>query len=162
MLLKEYAYQALVMNLQIQSEQIVLLWLATSNNLGEPNVPPKELFLFKGRNKLIIANIASPKSLMNILENPNVCVTGIDIWKQKEIQCRGKSKTLSPQNKRFKKVEQQFRSLNKGKLRIQQFIEIQITQLKEIEALSYFYYPTIEEKNQINASQKIHLEGLRF
>ena len=85
MLLKEYAYQALVMNLQIQSEQIVLLWLATSNNLGEPNVPPKELFLFKGRNKLIIANIASPKSLMNILENPNVCVTGIDIWKQKEI-----------------------------------------------------------------------------
>ena len=59
-------------------------------------------------------------------------------------------------------MEQQFRSLNKGKLRIQQFIEIQITQLKEIEALSYFYYPTIEEKNQINASQKIHLEGLRF
>jgi predicted pyridoxine 5'-phosphate oxidase superfamily flavin-nucleotide-binding protein len=71
------------MNLQIQSEQIVLLWLATSNNLGEPNVSPKQLFLFKGRNKLIIANIASPKSLMNILENPNVCVTGIDIWKQK-------------------------------------------------------------------------------
>ena len=126
------------MNLQIQSKQIVLLWLATTNNFGEPNVSPKELFLFKGRNKLIIANIASPKSVMNILENPNVCLSGIDIWKQKGIQCRGKAKILSPQKKRFKKVEQHF-------------IEIQITQHKEIEAPSYFYYPTIEEEDQINA-----------
>lgn len=137
------------MNLQIQSKQIVLLWLATTNNFGEPNVSPKELFLFKGRNKLIIANIASPKSVMNILENPNVCLSGIDIWKQKGIQCRGKAKILSPQKKRFKKVEQHF-------------IEIQITQHKEIEAPSYFYYPTIEEEDQINASKKTYLEGLRF
>lgn len=137
------------MNLQIQSKQIVLLWLATTNNFGEPNVSPKELFLFKGRNKLIIANIASPKSVMNILENPNVCLSGIGIWKQKGIQCRGKAKILSPQKKRFKKVEQHF-------------IEIQITQHKEIEAPSYFYYPTIEEEDQINASKKTYLEGLRF
>ena len=150
------------MTLQIQSKQIVLLWLATTNNFGEPDVSPKELFLFKGRNKLIIANIASPKSIMNILENPNVCLSGIDIWKQKGIQCRGKAKILSPQNKRFKKVEQQFRPLNKGKLRIQHFIEIQITQHKEIEAPSYFYYPTTEEEDQINASKKIYLEALRF
>jgi predicted pyridoxine 5'-phosphate oxidase superfamily flavin-nucleotide-binding protein len=136
------------------------LWLATSNNLGEPNVSPKQLFLFKGRNKLIIANIASPKSLMNILENPNVCVTGIDIWKQKGIQCRGKAKVLSPQNKRFKKVEEEFRPFNKGKFRIQHFIEIQITQLKEIIAPSYFYYPTTEEEDQIKASKRTYLEGL--
>lgn len=148
------------MNLQIQSEQIVLLWLATSNNLGEPNVSPKQLFLFKGRNKLIIANIASPKSLMNILENPNVCVTVIDIWKHKGIQCRGKAKVLSPQNKRFKKVEEEFRPFNKGKFRIQHFIEIQITQLKEIIAPSYFYYPTTEEEDQIKASKRTYLEGL--
>ncbi len=45
---------------------------------------------------------------MNILENPNVCLSGIDIWKQKGIQCRGKAKILSPQNKRFKKVEEYF------------------------------------------------------
>ena len=122
----------------------------------------KSYFFFKGRNKLIIANIASPKSVMNILENPNVCLSGIDIWKQKGIQCRGKAKILSPQNKRFKKVEQQFRPLNKCKFRIQHFIEIQITQHKEIEAPYYFYYPTIEEEDQINASKKTYLEGLRF
>ena len=67
---------------------------------------------------------------------------------------------LSPQNKRFKKVEEEFRPFNKGKFRIQHFIEIQITQLKEIIAPSYFYYPTTEEEDQIKASKRTYLEGL--
>ena len=67
------------MNLQNQTKQIVLLWLATSDSSGEPNVSPKELFLFKGKDRLIVANIASPKTLTNILQNPKVCISGIDI-----------------------------------------------------------------------------------
>jgi predicted pyridoxine 5'-phosphate oxidase superfamily flavin-nucleotide-binding protein len=96
------------MNLQNQTKQIVLLWLATSDSSGEPNVSPKELFLFKGKDRLIVANIASPKTLTNILQNPKVCISGIDIWKQKGMQYKGRAKVISPLNKRFKKIEAEF------------------------------------------------------
>ena len=148
------------MNLQNQTKQIVLLWLATSDSSGEPNVSPKELFLFKGKDRLIVANIASPKTLTNILQNPKVCISGIDIWKQKGMQYKGRAKVISSLNKRFKKIEAEFRPLNQGKFRIQHFIEIQIFQQKEVSAPSYFFYPTTEEEDQIEVSKTTYFKQL--
>ncbi len=87
---------------------------------------------------------------------------GLTFGNKKEYSAEAKPKYSVLKKKDLKKVEQQFRPLNKGKFRIQHFIEIQITQHKEIEAPSYFYYPTIEEEDKINASKKTYLEGLRF
>jgi predicted pyridoxine 5'-phosphate oxidase superfamily flavin-nucleotide-binding protein len=96
------------MNLHTQFQEIVLCWLATANKNGIPNVSPKEMFLLKKEHQLIIANIRSPKSIMNIFENPKVCVSGINIFKQKGIQCKGEAKVLSPQDFKFKQLENDF------------------------------------------------------
>ncbi|MFK5037181.1 pyridoxamine 5'-phosphate oxidase family protein, partial [Klebsiella pneumoniae] len=61
-------------------DKSVLCWLATSNRQNEPNVSPKEIFTYKDDKTLLIANIASPNSIANINENPNVCVSFVDIF----------------------------------------------------------------------------------
>ena len=147
------------MHLQDLFQDIVLCWLATANKQGQPNVSPKEMFLIKPNNELHIPNIASSKSLMNIVENPKVCVSGINIWKQKGIQCKGEATIVNPQQTNFKDLESDFKSLNKGRFRIQHFFQIKITSIKEITAPSYFFYPNTEEEDQIKASQKRYLKS---
>ncbi|WP_245949339.1 pyridoxamine 5'-phosphate oxidase family protein [Lutibacter citreus] len=46
-------------------DKSVLCWLATSFE-NQPNISPKEVFTTCGENSIIIANIASPKSALNI------------------------------------------------------------------------------------------------
>lgn len=145
------------MNLQAQFHQIVLCWLATANKEGIPNVSPKEMFLLRGENQLVIANIRSPRSVTNILENPKVCVSGINIFKQKGIQCKGEARVLSPLNQRFKILERDFRPYNKGRFRIQHFIIVTIQEVKNIYAPSYFFYPNTEEIEQVEAAKKRYL-----
>ena len=59
--------------------QSVLCWLATSSSENIPNVSPKEVFTYLENNSIIIANIASPQSVRNIKQNPNVCLGFIDL-----------------------------------------------------------------------------------
>lgn len=143
-----------LINLKKELDAIVLLWLATANSEGVPNVSPKELFILNHSGDLVIANIASPKSLMNILENPQVCISGINIWKQKGIQYKGTAKIISPQEQQFKTIEKEFIPLNQGRFRIQHFFQIKIQQTKKITAPSYFYYPSTTEEEQIQFAKK--------
>jgi predicted pyridoxine 5'-phosphate oxidase superfamily flavin-nucleotide-binding protein len=72
----------------------VLCWLATCDRNGIPNVSPKELFTYQGDQFLLIANIASPGSVKNILENPQVCVSFIDVFLQKVYKLKGRARIV--------------------------------------------------------------------
>jgi len=89
--------------LQNYFDQFVLCWLATVSEEGVPNVSPKELFVFEGEKHLLIANIASPQSVKNIQANCQLCVSGINIWTQKGLQCKGQAEVLNPQHQDFQK-----------------------------------------------------------
>ena len=82
----------MMMNHEIQNSinECVLCWLATVSSNGMPNVSPKEMFVSDG-DHLMIANIASPVSVENIKSNKNVCVSFIDIFKQKGFKVKGKA-----------------------------------------------------------------------
>ncbi len=80
-----------MMNQEIQKaiSESVLCWLATADSDGMPNVSPKEMFVSDGADQILVANIASPNSMKNIKENENVCVSFIDIFKQKGFKVKG-------------------------------------------------------------------------
>ena len=77
-------------------EQSVLSWLATANEAGEPSVSPKELWGLSGKDSIVIAEIASPNSLANIRKQPRVCVSFIEIFKQKGRKLYGNATIVSP------------------------------------------------------------------
>ena len=84
--MKEKAVE--IKDLKEAFDSIVLCWLATVSSEGEPNVSPKELFFVLDTETLLIANIASPQSLKNILQNSKVCVSGVMSLLKKEFNVK--------------------------------------------------------------------------
>jgi len=134
----------------------VLCWLATSNKHNEPNVSPKEIFTFKDENTLLIANIASPISIQNIKENPNVCVSFVDIFIQKGFKIKGVASLINIGNEGFNSKLKLLTDLFSDKFPINIIIEVTVKSMETILAPSYFLFPETTEQSQIESALKTY------
>lgn len=133
-------------------EQSVLCWLATSDKDNFPNVSPKEMFTYKENDTLLIANIASPNSIINILENSNVCVSFVDVFVQKGFKIKGQAKIIYKSDVDFDLKVKPLVTLYSDKFPISAVIEIEIEKVESIQAPSYFLFPEITEEQQIKSA----------
>jgi uncharacterized protein len=133
-------------------EQGVLCWLATSDKDNFPNVSPKEMFTYFEDNKILIANIASPNSIANILENSNVCVSFVDVFVQKGFKIKGQAKIIYKEDADFEIKVKPLIALYSDKFPISAIIEITVQKIALIQAPSYFLYPEITEEMQIKSA----------
>lgn len=133
-------------------EQSVLCWLATSDKDNFPNVSPKEMFTHFGDNKILIANIASPNSVENILGNSNVCVSFVDVFVQKGFKIKGQAKIIYKKDVDFEIKSKPLTSLFSDKFPISAIIEITAQKVESITAPSYFLYPETTEEMQIKSA----------
>ena len=139
-------------------EKSVLCWLATVNNQFEPNVSPKEIFTFKDDTTILIAHIASPNSIDNIKEHPNVCVSFIDIFVQKGFKIKGVATLVDKENEHFQSDLKLLTDLFSDKFPINIIIEIKVTKVEKIQAPSYFLFPETTEQSQIEGALKTYIE----
>lgn len=139
----------------------VLCWLATVSSDNEPNVSPKELFMEYGNDSIIIANIASPQSEKNIIENDKVCVSFIDIFVQKGFQIKGSASIYRSSHEAYNDMKIGLESMTQGKFPIQSIIHIKVERIKPILAPSYIFYPETTEEKQIESAKKTYLEKLK-
>ena len=139
-----------------KSKNSVLCWLATSNKNNEPNVSPKEIFLFKDDSTLLIAHIASPNSISNIKENPNVCVSFIDIFVQKGFKIKGIAQLIDSNNNQFKNNLNLLTSTFTNKFPINIIIEVAVLEVDTIQAPSYIFFPETTEHSQIESAWNIY------
>ncbi len=137
-------------------EQSVLCWLATSDNFGEPNVSPKEIFLYGGNNNILIANIASPNSVKNITINPKVCVSFIDVFEQQGFKVKGTARVLMPGEDNFDEYLTKLRVLADERFPIKGIIEVNIEKTAPIKAPSYFLFPDVSLEQQIQNGLKTY------
>ncbi|WP_265428435.1 pyridoxamine 5'-phosphate oxidase family protein [Chryseobacterium sp. YIM B08800] len=135
-------------------DKSVLCWLATSNKYNEPNVSPKEIFTYKGDTTFLIANLASPNSIDNIKDNPNVCISFVDVFVQKGFKLKGIATLIDKTDDRFALKVKSLTDLFTDKFPIKTIIEIQVTKVDAIQAPSYFLYNDITEQSQINNAMK--------
>lgn len=134
----------------------VLCWLATVSSKKVPNVSPKEIFNYYGANKIIVANIASPQTVRNILQNENVCVSFIDILVQKGFQIKGKAKIISETDSEFTRMKEILTKMTGGNFPFPTITEITVEQIKPIIAPKYILYPQTTEKEQIESAKKAY------
>ena len=137
-------------------EKSILCWLATSSKENQPNVSPKEIFTTYGENSIVIANIASPKSESNILENEKVCVSFIDILVQKGFQIHGKAEIIKEENPIFSILEKELVKMTGGNFPFKSIIKIQIDNSKPIIAPKYILFPETTEEEQIESAKKTY------
>jgi uncharacterized protein len=134
----------------------VLCWLATCDDELFPNVSPKEMFTYKDESTLLIANLASPNSINNMVKNPNVCVSFIDIFLQKGYKLQGKATIIDKENLEFSSKAKPIIDLFTDQFPIKSIIEIAVTKIDTIQAPSYFLYPERTEQFQIESAMKTY------
>lgn len=132
----------------------VLCWLATTDQDGQPNVSPKEIFTFFGDDQLIIANIASPQTVKNIRQQPMVAVSFIDILVQKGYQLKGKAQIVGKGDTDFAELAAPLEVMTDGKFPFATLTLIKIEQVKPIIAPRYLLYPETTEEQQIRAARE--------
>lgn len=137
-------------------DKSVLCWLATASTNGFPNVSPKELFTYFGDERLIIAHIASPQTMKNINQNPNVCISFVDVFVQKGFQLKGKANILTKKNEDYKAMEKVLFKMATAKFPFKQIIEVKVENAKHIVAPSYLLYPETKEEEQIESALKAY------
>lgn len=133
-------------------ERSVLCWLATADEAGFPNVSPKEVFAATGDNTLLIANIASPGSVRNILVNDKVSVAFIDVFLQKGFKLNGKARVVKSTDASGFNYLKRLESLTQGRFPIHSIIEIQVEKVSHIEAPSYRLFGDVSETEQVQSA----------
>lgn len=137
-------------------DKSVLCWLATASIDNIPNVSPKEIFNYYNKNSIIIANIASPQTVKNIKQNPNVCVSFIDVFIQKGYQIKGKGVIIDKKDESFSTMESILLKMTEGKFPFSTVTKITVESIKPILAPRYILYPETTEEQQIISAKKTY------
>lgn len=130
-------------------DKCVLCWLATSSKENNPNVSPKEIFTYLDDENILIANIASPQSAKNIIENPKVCISFIDILIQKGFQLKGTAQIINKEDAVYNEFLKKIHSLSEDRFPLISIIKIKIEKAKTILAPSYILNPQTSEEDQV-------------
>ncbi len=138
----------------------MLCWLATVDAQGQPNVSPKEIFAFPDSEHLLIANIVSPSSVRNILANPRVCVSFVDVFIQKGFKVSGTARNVRPQDMDYEKWVKPLTAMAGPRFPIRSVIVIRVTQCEPILAPSYQLYAE-ETTEQSQAASAMRTYGVQ-
>lgn len=136
-------------------ERCVLCWIATADANGVPNVSPKEMFLLRGTDKLLIAHIASPVTVKNIRQNEKVCVSMVDVFVQKGYKFAGTAKIIDKNDGQFSAAKEPIIQKFGTRFPLQAVIEVTIRSVSEIIAPSYRFFPeSTTEQGQIERAME--------
>ncbi|MCF1467440.1 pyridoxamine 5'-phosphate oxidase family protein [Agrobacterium vitis] len=124
-----------------EPECAVLCWLATVDSSNRPNVSPKEIFAEIGSGHLVIADIASGRSVRNIRANPAVCVSLIDVFIQRGRKVEGIAEIIAPDHPHFTALAAPLLAKTDGAFPIRHVISVSVERTSPILAPSYVFYP---------------------
>ncbi len=137
-------------------EAAVLCWLATVDSRGRPNVSPKEIFAAQGDDRLVIADIASANSVRNIRANPAVCVSLIDIFRQRGHKIEGQGEVVAPEQPGFGSLVAPLLRMTGGNFPIRHVIVVHVERTTPILAPSYVLFPERGEEEMVRDAHRTY------
>lgn len=130
----------------------VLCWLATVGEDGTPNVSPKEIFDTHGDTKSVIANIASPRSVRNILIHPKVCVSFVDIFRERGFKITGAARVVNDRSNGFDDLSRDLVKKAGPNFPFRSIIAVEIERISRIWAPSYKLLPDRSEDDRMQSA----------
>ena len=131
----------LTADVRAAAERSVLCWLATVDAAGQPNVTPKEVFAIADDEHVVIGNIASPGSAANVAANPRVCVSFVDVFRQKGFKVVGVATDVAPSDPAFARWVAPLRALAGERFPIRSVFVVRAVAVEAIVAPSYWLFP---------------------
>ncbi len=144
-----------MLNSAIQQEikDAVLCWLATSDQDGQANVSPKEIFCCLDNKTIVIANIASPGTVKNLKYNAKVCFSFVNIFTQRGQQIKGTASLIRKRSycpDAFKALEE----IAGAKFPIHSLLWMEVLTVKPILAPTYTMYPETTQKQMVKQAME--------
>ncbi len=137
--------------------QAVLCWLATVDAQGQPNVSPKEIFAAHDEiDRVVIAEIASAGSLRNIRQNPLVCVSLIDIFRQRGWKLTGKAEVIAPDDPRFAAEGAKVLAMAGSAYPVRHLLSVTVQRAVPILAPSYRLFPDRSEADRVAEAHRAY------
>ena len=138
-------------------ERSMLCWLATVSEAGQPNVSPKEVFAPFDAEHLVIANIASPTSVRNVLSNPSVCVSFVDIFVQKGFKIVGTARNIGRHASDYAHWVGPLQTKAGTRFTIHSVLVVKVLSIEPLLAPSYRLYPEeTTEESQIASAMRAY------
>lgn len=137
-------------------DESVLCWLATADEKGFPNCSPKEIFTYFGSSKIVIANIASPESVINIRKNSSVCVSFVHVFKQKGFKLKGHAKYFTLADAEYQEELELVQSLAGESFPVKGVIVVELCSAKPIIAPGYYLVDGTTEENQVQNAKRAY------
>ncbi len=119
----------------------VLCWLATVDAEGQPNVSPKEVWAIADEQHVVVAHIASPISARNIAQQPQVCLSFVDVFVQKGFKLLGRARELRATDPEFATWAKPLLAIVGQRFTIHSVLVIHVKSVSAIVAPSYRFYP---------------------
>ena len=136
----------------------VLCWLATVDSSGLPNVSPKEVFdLVEGR--IVIANIASPRSSANIRANASACISLLDIFEQKGVRVSGRAKVLATTSDEADPIRIKLESKTQGLFPFSEIFVVEVEDVQPYMAPSWHLFPDMD--SDVRRSEMLRAYGVQ-
>ncbi len=136
-------------NFKADFQNAVLCWLATVSDDGTPNVTPKEMFSWDGGDQIVIADIASPVTVENIRHHPRICLSFIDVFRQRGFKITGKAAIIPSEDERFASLGKTVIRKVNGRFDINNLILVDIDEVSRVLSPSYFSLPEQNEEEHI-------------
>ena len=123
------------------------------DSLGQPNVSPKEVWAIADNQHVVVANIASPVTALNIGQQPQVCLSFVDVFLQKGFKLTGSALNVSASDAAFGNWAVSLLPMVGQRFAIHSVMVIRVTSVVAILAPSYRFYPDeTTEAAQIEAA----------
>jgi predicted pyridoxine 5'-phosphate oxidase superfamily flavin-nucleotide-binding protein len=135
----------------------VLCWLATVDADGQPNVSPKEVWAIADDAHVVVANIASPLSACNIAQQPQVCLSFVDVFVQKGFKLLGTAHEVNADDSAFAAWASPLLAMVGLRFVIRSVMVIRVTSVASIKAPSDRFYPDeTTEASQVASAMKAY------
>lgn len=141
-------------------ESSVLCWLATVSEDGTPNLSPKEIFLPEGDRHVLIAHVASPKSVRNIKANPKVCLSFVEVFEQRGYKLNGLARVVEPGDPGYEERVAPLKRIATEHFPVLAFIELEVLQAVPIVAPRYKLYRDTTPEAQVERAVKTYNKRL--
>ncbi len=127
---------------------VVLCWLATADAEWGASTSPKEIWALPRPGQIVIADIASGPSVANIRRDPRVCVSLLDILRQRGFKLYGTATLIAPEDPAFAETASPLLAMTGGLYPLRHAIVVDVVRLAPILAPSYALFPdrTVEER----------------
>ena len=130
----------------------VLCWLATVGEDCVPRVTPKEMFAAYGDDRIVVADIASTGTVRNISAHPKVCVSFVDVFRQKGFKITGRAKIVARDDPDFAVLGAELLAIAEPDYPVRHLIVIEVERIARIWAPSYALFPERSEAERMQAA----------